>query len=218
MTTLDDLARAERELREQFHYYCDDVETASVARHIERAANTIAAYIAAQRERDADNAKLRAELAQVAGYLETITAAKVELAADLGKAEAELAAAKAEVEQSDAEYQDAVTLAKSNLDRFQAAQAACGQMREALARSQSALREVGNDYPGSSCFTWCHARADEADAALSTDAGKGWIDATGAVEGRCRPVTHWEGYQTVIASAEVPAEWAGSTVLVVRKP
>ena len=46
MTTLDDLARVERELREQFHYYCDDVETASVARHIERAANTIAAYIA----------------------------------------------------------------------------------------------------------------------------------------------------------------------------
>ena len=46
MTTLDDLARVERELREQFHFYCDDVETASVARHIERAANTIAAYIA----------------------------------------------------------------------------------------------------------------------------------------------------------------------------
>lgn len=48
MTTLADLARVERELREQFHFYCDDVETASVARHIERAANTIAAYIAAQ--------------------------------------------------------------------------------------------------------------------------------------------------------------------------
>ena len=45
--------------------------------------------------------------------------------------------------------------------RLAASDAACAQMREALARSQSALREVGNDYPGSSCFTWCHARALE---------------------------------------------------------
>lgn len=131
------------------------------------------------------------------------------------KLRAELAAAKAEVEQSDAEYQDAVTLAKSNLDRFQAAQAECGQMREALLRTQSALREVGNDYPGSSCFTWCHARADEADAALSTDAGRNWIDATGAVESEVITAALANGTRV---NARVPDDWAGKPVLIVLRP
>lgn len=97
--------------------------------------------------------------------------------------------------------------------RSEKAEAACAQMREALQGLEDWLPEADpelvDDYDRA-----CGAAA----AALATDAGKGWIDATGAVEGRCRPVTHWEGYQTVIASAEVPAEWDGSTVLVVRKP
>lgn len=159
-----------------------------------------------------------AAIAAGGAQVTTLEKERDELKAEVAKLRAELAAAKAEVEQSDAEYQDAITLAKSNLDRFQAAQAECGQMREALLRTQSALREVGNDYPGSSCFTWCHARADEADAALSTDAGRNYVDASGAVGGKCKPVQHWPGYQTVMVSAGVPADWAGKPVLIVPKP
>lgn len=99
--------------------------------------------------------------------------------------------------------------------RLAASDAACAQMREALARSQSALREVGNDYPGSSCFTWCHARADEADAALSTDAGRNWIDASGAVESEVITAALANGTRV---NARVPDSWAGKPVLIVPKP
>jgi hypothetical protein len=38
------------------------------------------------------------------------------------------------------------------------------RLETALAYACDALRTVGNDYPGSSCCDWCHAKADEAAA------------------------------------------------------
>jgi len=39
----------------------------------------------------------------------------------------------------------------------------------ALALAVKSLREVGDDYPGSSCQTWCHQRADEAERLRDRD-------------------------------------------------
>jgi hypothetical protein len=40
---------------------------------------------------------------------------------------------------------------------------------EALEFACNALREVGDDYPGSSCHKWCHEKADEAEAIAAGD-------------------------------------------------
>lgn len=178
MTTLDDLARVERELR-----CMADALGYSAGDWIRGNAGTIAEYIAAQRGRDADNAKLRAELA----------------------------AAKAEVEQSDAEYQDAVTLAKSNLDRFHAAQAACGQMREALAGCTEFL-SLWKDHDDDALRAY-----KAANRTLSTDAGRNYVGASGAVEATVARFPAFDAAKTMM-QVEVPDEWAGATVLVMRKP
>jgi hypothetical protein len=44
------------------------------------------------------------------------------------------------------------------VERLAAELAAC---RELLGKACGYLREVGNDYPGSSCQLWCHSKADE---------------------------------------------------------
>ena len=50
-------------------------------------------------------------------------------------------------------------------------------------------------------------------AALKDDAGKGWIDATGAVEATAK-CAEWGS--DVEVHATVPDDWAGSKVLIVR--
>lgn len=117
-----------------------------------------------QRERDADNAKLRAELA--------------------------------------------------------AAQAACGQMREAICTLRDHIT-VG-------MFRAVPYLAEVAASALSTDAGRsasvedakppaGWIDATGAVETVVQE--HDEGGVVAYGViAPVPDAWAGKPVLIIPKP
>ena len=135
----------------------------------------------------------------------------------LSSAADEIERLRAEVAQSDADYQDAITLAQINLNHFRAAEAevarltaACAAKDEAIRQASTDLRTVGNDYPGSSCYEWCWKRADAADLALSKDAGKGWIDATGAVEAVVLANYVGSGYATV------PAEWIDSPVLIVR--
>lgn len=53
----------------------------------------------------------------------------------------------------------------------------------------------------------------EARAALATDAGRNWIDATGAVEGYVVERSYGQ-----YADVQVPDDWAGRTVLVMVKP
>lgn len=102
--------------------------------------------------------------------------------------------------------------------------AACAAKDAALIKAQADLREVGNDYPGSSCYEWCHARADEISAALSTDAGKGWVDASGAVEAEVPTVVqdNLDGtgtiklsYRGVLSRVEA---MIGKRVLIMLKP
>lgn len=131
----------------------------------------------------------------------------------------------AEVAQSDAEYQDAVTLAQSNKDRLDVAlaevalrksevelfrdklKARCDEvakLRAACAAKDAALSkalgyvDLDNDALISKCL-----------AALKGTAGTNWIDATGAVE---RTV----GIE--IPTDAVPDSWAGREVIVMVKP
>ena len=39
-----------------------------------------------------------------------------------------------------------------------------GRVQGALKEATAALREVGDDYPGSSCHEWCHRQADAAES------------------------------------------------------
>ena len=149
----------------------------------------------------------------------TLEKERDELKAEVAKLRAELAAAKAEVEQSDAEYQDAVTLAKSNLDRFQAAQAECGQMREALAGCMEFV-SLWKDHDDDALRAY-----KAANRTLSTDAGKGWVDASGAVEGEVEVIPYQgedlDGNSLVddfYVICTVPSSWAGKPVLIVPKP
>lgn len=58
-----------------------------------------------------------------------------------------------------------------------------------------------------------------AESALSTDAGKGWIDATGAVEATVQHIGANQGVPECFhVSATVPDDWAGSRVLIIPKP
>ena len=108
---------------------------------------------------------------------------------------------------ADARWRDLAADADAEVAKLRAA---CGQMREALVR----------------CGKWFGAgRADArhlsiGDAitdALSDHAGKGWIDATGAVEATVQHVGANQGVPECFhISVTVPAEWAGSRVLIVR--
>ena len=55
-------------------------------------------------------------------------------------------------------------------------------------------------------------------AALKDDAGKGWIDATGAVDATVLPWSLSPSCNGYHVNAVVPDAWAGSKVLIVRKP
>lgn len=107
--------------------------------------------------------------------------------------------------------------------------AAAAQMREALhcAIRDGAITIPAEDDPGS-VFACCgvpypnpHAANCfilKARAALSTDAGKGYVDASGAVEAKCIDGA-WPSYGKMIQIiGTFPDAWAGRTVLVMVKP
>ena len=86
--------------------------------------------------------------------------------------------------------------------------AACGQMRAALI----VALQVIDDRPA-----YVQAYVEKIANALSTDAGKNYIDATGAVESHCYICAH-EKYPDgpFVVRCRVPIEWSGSRVLIVR--
>ena len=120
---------------------------------------------------------------------------------------------RAEVAQADADYNDAVTLAQMNLDLLKAAEAEVAALKAACGQKDQAIRRIftpGNLSPETRAFV---------EAALSDHAGKGWIDATGAVEATVQHIGANQGVPECFhISVTVPAEWAGSPVKIVRKP
>ena len=115
----------------------------------------------------------------------------------------------AEVAQADAEYQDAITLAQSNKDRLDVALAEVARLSAACAAKDAALSkalgyvDLDNDDLISKCL-----------AALKGTAGTNWIDATGAVEAIAdHGCIDGSG---VLVAANVPDDWAGATVKIVR--
>ena len=83
------------------------------------------------------------------------------------------------------------------------------RLTAACAAKDQAIRRIftpGNLSPETRVFV---------EAALSTDVGKGWIDATGAVEVIATACVDGR-FATVVCS--VPYEWHGKSVLIVRKP
>ena len=134
---------------------------------------------------------------------------------------------RAEVAQADADYNDAVTLAQMNLDLLKAVEAEVAALKAAGAQKDGALgicRAMLSVVHDVGQFTRSTKVAiGVAESALSTDAGKGWIDATGAVEAvaeACEwsndPIRSRPTKARVMQG--VPDDWAGSTVLIVRKP
>lgn len=132
---------------------------------------------------------------------------------------------RAEVAQADADYNDAVTLAQMNLDLLKAVEAEVAALKAACAQKDGALgicRAMLSVVHDVGQFTRSTKVAiGVAESALSTDAGKGWIDATGAVEATC--FSHCEvigrepfGTYRDVGRVEVPKDWAGSRVLIVR--
>lgn len=122
---------------------------------------------------------------------------------------------RAEVAQADADYNDAVTLAQMNLDLLKAVEAEVAALKAACAQKDGVIIRFLNaplaQRDGTPVPSLLLASAR---AALSDTAGKGWIDATGAVEA----VAHRSRPANVRVVQNVPAEWAGSRVLIVRVP
>lgn len=129
-------------------------------------------------------------------------------------------------------FQDAITLAQSNKDRLDVAlaevalrksevelfrdklkarcdevaklKAACAAKDAALSKALGYV-DLDNDALISKCL-----------AALKGTAGTGWIDATGAVETHAKEVpSSWPG-PTWLEVVNIPRDWAGSKVLIVR--
>lgn len=125
---------------------------------------------------------------------------------------------RAEVAQADADYNDAVTLAQMNLDLLKAVEAEVAALKAACAQKDGALgicRAMLSVVHDVGQFTRSTKVAiGVAESALSTDAGKGWIDATGAVEAHVSAVHIGIPYGKV--ERTVPADWAGSRVVIVR--
>jgi hypothetical protein len=108
------------------------------------------------------------------------------------------------------------------------------EKREGVIDNEKCDTDGGHNSVG--CFDCAsyNMAIEAAERALSTDAGKGasvedakppagWIDATGAVEALCSATDTIcvNGVTTVNVAAvmkRVPIEWAGSRVLIVRKP
>ena len=70
-------------------------------------------------------------------------------------------------------------------------------LREAIYGACLALRAVGDDYPGSSCQTWCHAEAAKAWQAMGA-----WVNC---------PSTHCERSQECRSPSECSAASATLT-------
>lgn len=100
-----------------------------------------------------------------------------------------------------------------------ASEAACAQMREAL---RGVVDNEKCDTDGGHNSVGCFACAsyimaiEAAERALATDAGRNWIDATGAVESMALPVL--EDGNAWIDDTPLPAAWVGKSVLIVVKP
>ncbi len=97
--------------------------------------------------------------------------------------------------------------------------AACAAMQDRCARAcEDEARIWETDGKGPECAArLCAERIRSLPNA--TDAGKGWINATGAVEARVTPYKELFGDGSgMCAIAGIPADWAGSRVLIVRKP
>lgn len=130
----------------------------------------------------------------------------------VGTMGAEIERLRAEVAQADADYNDAVTLAQMNLDLLKAVEAEVAALKAACAQKDGALgicRDMLSVVHDVGQFTRSTKVAiGVAESALSTDAGKGWIDATGAVE----TGVFWYSGRYVV---EIPKSMALSRVLIV---
>lgn len=96
-----------------------------------------------------------------------------------------------------------------------ASEAACAQMREALRDCAFSLLYVKNAFPDGTVPGVPRA-LDTAEAALATDAGKGYVSTEGAVE--VNAVHSRYNNPSAFVATNVPYEWAGKRVLIVRKP
>ena len=116
-------------------------------------------------------------------------------------------------------------------DALMKAEAEVAALKAACAQKDAALRAAGVDDPdtlrnscemcecdGAECPASCWVKLGN--AALSDTAGAGWIDATGAVEVDivlCH-ANDPDGHSEMLDPPLFPADWAGSRVLIVRKP
>ncbi len=152
---------------------------------------------------------LRAEVARIEG----LRVAAMEHLADydvtVGKLQAEVATLRAE--RNTALRQLATHIDRSADDetvlRAEVARlsAACAVKDAALRMLDTYFNEQGNAPLDSNLIY----------AALSTDAGKGWIDATGAVEAQASAPSKEGPWLPLVW---VPTDWAGKRVLIMLKP
>jgi len=103
--------------------------------------------------------------------------------------------------------------------RSEKAEAACAQMREALEDCAGGLRYIRQMHGELYGVGWDRALG-RSDAALSTDAGKGWVSTEGAfTSAACVPVQEPRsppaGFSFV--AQDLPYDWAGSEVYIIRK-
>lgn len=182
---------------------------------------------------------LRAEVAQIGSYCQTLTDAKVELAAELGEAQAEVEKLRAEnttlrtlvaIQPTACIYCGLTEMAKcasgfpgcaraddlmcGEDEAFKAVVAERNKLRAACAAKDEAIGTL-RDHITVGMYRAVPHLAEVAASALSDDAGKGWIDATGAVETVVQE--HDEGGVVAYGViAPVPDAWAGATVKIVR--
>lgn len=88
----------------------------------------------------------------------------------------------------------------------EALRAACAAKDAALRAAVTLVRDRVPSGPD------LHNACAALEAALSTDAGKGWIDASVAVEAEA-----FGNSERALVECYVPAGWAGCTVLVIKK-
>ena len=227
MTTLDDLERVERELRDDASPHLGD----GWSLHRKRQADTIAAYIARAKEqgyadieseRDAlrkdfetalEECKLLthkvitcgvaashpdASLAHTGVYKGKWDSPQAE---EVRKLRAERDALKAEVALRKSEVELFRDKLKARCDEVAKLSAAAAQMREALEAFDA--DQVPHDMA-----------LEMREAALSTDAGKGWVDASGAVKAKVLRQTAFGN--AWLEWTPMPADWAGASVKIVR--
>lgn len=224
---LSDLERVERELRDDASPHLGD----GWSLHRKRQADTIAAYIARAKEqgyadieseRDAlrkdfetalEECKLLthkvitcgvaashpdASLAHTGVYKGKWDSPQAE---EVRKLRAERDALKAEVALRKSEVELFRDKLKARCDEVAKLSAAAAQMREALEAFDA--DQVPHDMA-----------LEMREAALSTDAGKGWVDASGAVKAKVLRQTAFGN--AWLEWTPMPADWAGASVKIVR--